>query len=84
MEDEIRLDRERLGDVQVGAPARVCLRKGLAQRGAELAAGAGDQVTASRSDRIGDFVLQRSATRGSFHATPCSSGSAASYSSVTW
>ena len=59
-------------------------REGLLQRAAELAAGAGDQDSpASRSERIGDFVLQRSTTRGSFHGNPCSSGSAGSYSSVT-
>ena len=29
-------------------------------------------------------VLHRCATRGSFHGTPCSSGSSGSYSSVTW
>ena len=53
---------------------------------AELPAGARDQdaAAASRADRIGDRVLQRSTTRGSSHGTPCSSGSAGSYSSVTW
>ena len=71
-------------DVEVSAGSRVGLRKGLPQRGAELAARAGDQETASRSDRIGDSVLQRCTTRGSFHGTSCSSGSSRSYSSVTW
>ena len=33
---------------------------------------------------IGDDVLQRCATRGSFHAIAFSSGSDGSYSSVTW
>ena len=59
--------------------------EGLGERDAELAARAGDQdPLLSRSDRIGDFVLQRSITRGSSHGNPFSSGSAASYSSVTW
>ena len=51
----------------------------------ELPAGARDQDAAplSRSERSGDRVLQRSTTRGSFHAIPFSSGFAASYSSVT-
>ena len=57
----------------------------LRQRAAELAARARDQdPTVSRCERIGDSVLQRCRTRGSFQGTPCSSGSAASYSSVTW
>src|SRR5206468_5596742 len=84
VQDELRLGRDRLRDVELRARARGCLRKGLLQRDAELPAGAGDQDTLSRSDRIGDLVLQRSTTRGSFQGTPCSSGSAASYSSVTW
>ncbi len=59
---------------------------GLGERAAELAVGSGDQDAAtprSRSERIGDRVLHRSTTRGSFHGTPCSSGSRGSYSSVT-
>ena len=52
------------------------------ERGPELAAGARyDDV--SRAERIGDVVLQRWRTRSSSHGMPCSSGSAASYSSVT-
>ena len=54
------------------------------ERVAELPARAGDQGVASRSERIGVVVLHRCATRGSFHGTPCSSGSSGSYSSVTW
>ena len=54
------------------------------ERVAELAARARDQGAASRADRIGVGVLHRCATRGSFHGTPCSSGSLGSYSSVTW
>ena len=84
MENEIRLDGERRGDVELLARPCVGVRKGLAQRGAELAACAGDQETASRSERIGDSVLQRCATRGSFQGNSCSSGSSRSYSSVTW
>ena len=57
--------------------------KGLSERVTELAARPRDQDAASRSDRIGDFVLQRSTTRGSSQASWCSSGSAGSYSSVT-
>ena len=38
----------------------------------------------SRSERIGDSVLQRCFTRGSDQQTPYSSGSSGSYSSVTW
>jgi hypothetical protein len=41
----------------------------LLQRAAELPAGARDQEVRSRSDRIGDFVLQSSTTRGSSHGT---------------
>ena len=72
-------------DVPVGPRERVGGGKRLGKRGAELPAGAGDQDAAwSRSDRIGDLVLHRSTTRGSFHGTSCSSGSPGSYSSVTW
>jgi hypothetical protein len=63
----------------------VVRRERLDERAAELAAGARDQdAAASRSDRIGDRVLQRSTTRGSFQGISRSSGSAGSYSSVTW
>src|SRR5262249_35517001 len=78
---------ERLAhDVERLAVARVGVGEDLPKRGPELAAGARDQDAslASRSDRIGDRALQRSRTRGSFQAIPCSSGSDASYSSVTW
>jgi len=52
--------------------------------GAELAAGARyEHAAASRGERIGVSVLHRCFTRGSAQQTPCSSGSAASYSSVT-
>src|SRR5262249_46358031 len=79
-----RVRRGRPRDGQLPPRARVRPPKGPPQRGAELAACARYEETASRSDRIGDLVLQRSTTRGSFHGTPCSSGSAGSYSSVTW
>ena len=62
----------------------VVVREATGERMAELAAGAGDQGAASRAERIGVVVLHRCATRGSFHGTPCSSGSSGSYSSVTW
>jgi hypothetical protein len=86
MQDEIR--RLELGRRQLDVPllAAECKRlwELLGERAAELAGRAGDQDPLSRSDRIGDEVLQRSRTRGSSHAMPCSSGSAGSYSSVTW
>lgn len=71
-------------DVPLLPPERERLRELLRERAAELPGRAGDQDPLSRSDRIGDVVLQRSRTRGSSHGMPCSSGSAASYSSVTW
>ena len=84
VEDDLGIDGERRRDVELLARARVGVRKRLAQRGAELAARAGDQETASRSERMGDSVLQRCATRESFQGNSCSSGSSRSYSSVTW
>src|SRR5262249_11935459 len=75
------------GDVPVGARQREDVVSGerLLQRTPELTTRAGDQDSAvSRSDRIGDLVLHRSTTRGSSHGHSCSSGSPASYSSVTW
>src|SRR5690348_8433568 len=54
----------------------------LQERRAELAAGAGYD-DASRAERIGDDVLHRWRTRSSSQGMPCSSGRAASYSSVT-
>ena len=83
MQDKLGRDVEGLRDVEICTRPGVRVWKDLLQRGAELAAGAGDQETASRSERIGDSVLQRCATRGSFHGTSCSSGSSRSYSSVT-
>ena len=53
------------------------------ERGAQLAAGPRYE-DASRSERIGLSVLHRCLTRGSSQGTPCSSGSAGSYSRVTW
>ena len=55
----------------------------LEKRLPELPSGAGYE-DASRADRIGVRVLHRSATRGSSQGISCSSGSAGSYSSVTW
>ena len=78
----------RLGDVPVGVGERddVVGGEGLLERVAELAARPRDQdsTAASRADRIGVLELHRCATRGSFQATVCSSGSAGSYSTVTW
>ena len=69
--------------VGAGEPARI--RERLEQRVPELPAGAGyEDATASRDDRIGVCVLHSSLTRGSSQASDCSSGSAGSYSRVTW
>src|SRR4029450_4507768 len=65
-------------------PRPIGRRKHLGQRGAELAARAGDQEAASRSERSGERVAHRCLTRSSSHGMPCSSGSVGSYSSVTW
>ena len=76
----------RQGDVpvRVGQRNQLVPREGLPQRDAELAAGPGqDDASRSRCESVGDVVLQRCATRGSFHAIACSSGSEGSYSSVT-
>ena len=73
----------RARDVELRVRARVRVGKDLLQRRAELAAGARDQ-DASLAERIGDRVLQRSRTRGSSQGSSYSSGSFASYSSVTW
>jgi len=86
VQDEIgRLEprRRRELDVPAAAVERDGVRKFLRKRATELTGRTGDQDPLSRSDRIGDVVLQRSRTRGSSHAMPCSSGSAGSYSSVT-
>ena len=91
MQDEIG-SCERRGrrepDVPVVTRERlhVVRRERLRERDAELAARAGDQdATAwSRAESVGICVLHRCLTRGSSQAIPCSSGSAGSYSSVTW
>jgi hypothetical protein len=74
--------RRRQSDVPVcpGQPDRT--GKLREQGGAELPARAGYD-DASRAERIGDDVLQRWRTRTSLQGTWCSSGFAASYSSVT-
>ena len=62
-------------------------RRPATSAAAELAARARDQdATALVPRRRGSVsgVLHRSFTRGSFQGMPCSSGSAGSYSSVTW
>ena len=79
----VQLGRRGMLDVPGGPVERDGARKGFLQRLAELAAAARD-YDASRSERIGDDVLQSPATRGSFQGSSCSSGSAGSYSSVTW
>jgi hypothetical protein len=67
---------------------RLDVREYLGERATELAARTAyddlAEVAWSRSDRIGDCVLQSCLTRGSSQGTPCSSGSSGSYSSVTW
>src|SRR5256885_7695024 len=88
MEDDLGLDvGRRQRDVPVGARQRerTVSDELLVKRAAELTPRSGDQDSiASRSDRIGDFVLHSSTARGSSQGHSCSSGSAASYSSVTW
>ena len=84
MQDEVDVAEigRRVRDVPVGPGQPPCSRKRLDERAAELAAGAGyDDV--SRADSSGDCVLQSSRTRSSSQGMPCSSGFAASYSSVT-
>ena len=91
VQHEVGRERERRrgkGDVPVGMAQGehllACER--FLERVAELAARARDQDAAavSRGERIGDRWLHRSTTRGSSQAISCSSGSAGSYSSVTW
>ena len=64
----------------------IVVRERVLERAAELAAGARDQdaTAASRADRVGVLVLHSPTTRGSFQGIVCSSGSAGSYSAVTW
>ena len=89
VEHEVRGPRQRRG-LEAHVPGRpgqcehLVAGERLRERAAQLAARPRDQGTASRAERIGVVVLHRWATRGSFHGTPCSSGSSGSYSSVTW
>ena len=84
--DTVSLGGLRDVPVLVAQSHEVVVRERVLERAAELAAGARDQdaTAASRADRIGVLVLHRSATRGSFQGIVCSSGSAGSYSAVTW
>ena len=93
MQDEVdrasgQIRAGRVGNVPVGVAERddVLVRECVLQGAAELAARARDQdaTAASRADRIGVLVLHRCATRGSFQGIVSSSGSAGSYSAVTW
>ena len=89
MQDEIGVEPvgrwQRDVPVRMGERNQLVPREGLPERDAELAAGPGqDDASRSRCESVGDVVLQRCATRGSFHAIACSSGSEGSYSSVTW
>ena len=72
--------------VRVAQGHELVPRERLPERAAELAARPGDQdaTAASRAERIGVAVDHSSLTRGSSHGIPRSSGSAGSYSSVTW
>src|SRR5215211_144311 len=63
---------------------RVCCGESLLQGGSELPLSPGYEDARSRSERIGDRVLQMSRTRGSSHGMLCSSASDGSYSAVTW
>jgi len=85
VQDEVVPLRQLARDVQLQAAERVCVGERFGESRPQLPAGAGDQdASVSLADRIGDEVLQRCRTRGSSQETPCSSGSAGSYSSVTW
>jgi hypothetical protein len=87
MKNELRslVERIRVDNVPVGPREGSRVREDLRQRRPELAAGAGyEDAAASRSERVGDWVLQRCLTRGSSQGISFSSGSAGSYSSVTW
>jgi hypothetical protein len=66
----------------IGTP--VCFGECLLQGGSELPLRPGYEDARSRSERIGDRVLQTSRTRGSSHGMLCSSASDGSYSFVTW
>ncbi len=81
----LQAGRRRVGHVPIGARQSTRAGELLGERVTELPGRTGDYCVArrSRSDRMGDRVLQRSTTRGSFHGTPCSSGLDGSYSSVT-
>ena len=87
MQVERALDRRGVGDVELGVPGRRGLRaEQQRELAAELAAAAGHEHAghASRGESVGLVVDQRSRTRSSSQRTFCSSGSAGSYSSVTW
>ncbi len=89
VQHQVRREHRRGGQrdvpVRVAQRHELVLPERLSERAAELAAGARqDDASRSRCDRIGDDVLQRCATRGSFHASAFSSGSDGSYSEVTW
>jgi hypothetical protein len=86
MQDQIGpvAELRRIRDVEGRAVTGVRLRESLGERRSQLPAGARYEDAASLAERIGDVVLQRSRTRGSSQGISCSSGSAGSYSSVTW
>ncbi len=94
MEDEVERwqlgRRERHVPVGVGECQQFVAGERLLQRTAELPAGpryenaASEQAALSRGERVGVWLLHRCLTRGSAQQSPCSSGSAGSYSSVTW
>ena len=85
MQDEVVALRRVARDVELEPAERVGVGEPLRECSSELPVGARDQDAAvSRAERIGDEVLQMWRTRGSSQEIPCSSGFAASYSSVTW
>ena len=89
VEDEVGRpgQRRRLGaNVPAASVERdeIVVRERRGERVAELATRTRDQDTASRDERIGLSCSTGARPAESFHGTPCSSGSAGSYSSVTW
>jgi len=88
VQDEVGVEwRRRSGDVPLVSGERndAFVGERFPEGAPELPARAGydDAALSSRCDRIGDCVLQRCATRGSFQAIACSSGLLGSYSCVT-
>ena len=82
---ELRRRRQRHVPERAGHGDDAVVRELLGQRTTELPTRSGyEHASTSRGERIGESVLQRCLTRGSAQQSPCSSGAAGSYSSVTW